>query len=73
MQRVMVISSAKKALMPCHPARARMLLRLGKAKVYKKYPFTLMLTDREDGETQDLEFKVDPGRDRKSTRLNSSH
>ena len=57
----MVISSAKKALMPCHPARARMLLRLGKAKVYKKYPFTLMLTDREDGETQDLEFKVDPG------------
>lgn len=57
----MVISSTKKALMPCHPARARMLLRLGKAKVYKKYPFTLILTDREDGQAQDLEFKIDPG------------
>ncbi len=61
MQRVLVVSSNRKQLMPCHPARARMLLRQGKAAVLKRYPFTIILKDRVDGDCQAMELKVDPG------------
>ena len=61
MNRVFVLSSTKKPLMPCTPARARRLLRDGKAAVYRLQPFTLILTFRSDGDTQPIEFKVDPG------------
>jgi 5-methylcytosine-specific restriction endonuclease McrA len=47
--------------MPCHPARARMLLREGEAAVLRRYPFTIILKDRVDGDCQPLEIKVDPG------------
>ena len=47
--------------MPCHPARARQLLQSGQARVYRKYPFTLILTQRTAGEVQGLECKIDPG------------
>lgn len=33
-----------KPLMPCHPARARELLRKGKAEVVRMVPFTIRLT-----------------------------
>lgn len=59
--RALVLSSTKKPLMPCRAARARRLLRDGKASVYRTRPFTIILHDREDGETQPVEFKVDPG------------
>jgi hypothetical protein len=29
--------------MPCHPARARELLREGKAAVFRRFPFTIIL------------------------------
>ena len=61
MSRVMVLDKNKKALMPCRAARARKLLSKGKAKVYRRYPFTIILTCREGGETQPIEFKTDPG------------
>lgn len=61
MNSVFVISSTKKPLMPCRPARARKLLTAGRAAVYRLHPFTIILLDREDGETQPLEIKVDPG------------
>ena len=61
MNRVFVLSNAKKPLMPCHPARARELLKKGKAAVYRMQPFTIILKDREDGDTQPVEFKADPG------------
>ena len=61
MNRVFVLSSTKKPLMPCHPARARALLRKGRAAVYRRAPFTIILNDRADGETQPVEFKADPG------------
>jgi len=48
-------------MMPCNPARARMLLREKKAFVLRKYPFTIILKDRADGDLQPMEFKVDPG------------
>ena len=47
--------------MPCNPARARQLLTRGRAAVYRLHPFTLILKDRTDGDTQDVELKVDPG------------
>jgi hypothetical protein len=60
MNKVLVLSSTKKPLMPCHPARARELLRKGKAAVYRIKPFTIILKFRADGELQNIEFKIDP-------------
>jgi 5-methylcytosine-specific restriction endonuclease McrA len=61
MNRVFVLSNTKKPLMPCHPARARELLKKGKAAVYRMQPFTIILKFRSDGDVQETEFKVDPG------------
>ncbi|MDQ7024883.1 MAG: RNA-guided endonuclease IscB [Anaerolineae bacterium] len=61
MQRVLVIDKNKQPLMPCHPARARHLLKQGKAAVFRKYPFTIILKDREGGDTQAVQVKIDPG------------
>jgi len=47
--------------MPCHPARAKELLDKGRAAVFKRYPFTIILKERAGGDTQPLAFKVDPG------------
>ena len=49
MQRVFVIDKNKQALMPCHLARARELLRKGKAAVYRTFPFTIILKEHEGG------------------------
>ena len=40
-QRVFVLDKNKKALAPCHPARANELLRKKKAYVYRRFPFTI--------------------------------
>jgi 5-methylcytosine-specific restriction endonuclease McrA len=61
MQRVLVIDKNKKALMPTHPARARALLKAGKAAVFRRFPFTLILKARAGGETQPVALKIDPG------------
>ncbi len=61
MQRVFVLDKNKNPLMPCNPARARQLLKLGKATVYRRYPFTIILKDREGGDTQPIQVKLDPG------------
>lgn len=61
MNRVFVLGKTKKPLMPCHPARARQLLTKGRARVYRRAPFTIILQDREAGETQPTESKFDPG------------
>lgn len=47
--------------MPCHPARARELLKNGRAKVFRRYPFTIILLDREGGDVQPVTLKIDPG------------
>lgn len=61
MNRVFVLSCNKTPLMPCQPARARRLLSAGRAKVYRRIPFTIILQDRENGDVQDVELKLDPG------------
>jgi len=59
--RVLVLFADGSEAMPCHPARARQLLDAGKAAVYRHEPFTIILTDRENGDTQDVSLQVDPG------------
>lgn len=61
MQHVLVLDQHKQPLMPCHPARARQLLRAGKAAVFRRSPFTIILKERVGGETQETELKIDPG------------
>ena len=59
--RVRVLDRKGDPLMPCHPARARKLLKKGRAKVHKQVPYTIRIIDREDGEVQEVRIKVDPG------------
>ncbi len=59
--RVFVLDTHRQPLMPCHPARARELLRKGKAAVFRRFPFTIILKDREGGATQHITAKADPG------------
>lgn len=61
MQRVLVVDKNRDPLMPCHPARARELLKNGRAKVLRRYPFTIILLDRESGDIQPVTLKIDPG------------
>ncbi len=59
---VLVLSMDKEPLSPCHPARARTLLKKGRAAVFKRFPFTIIL--RDDVETpvvQPHRVKIDPG------------
>ena len=67
MQKVFVLDKNRQPLMPCTPARARELLTKNKAAVFMQYPFTIILTEREGGEVQDIEVKLDPGS--KTTRI----
>ncbi len=59
---VFVLAKDKKPLSPCHPARARKLLSGGKAAVFRRYPFTIILKEeKEDLKTQPSRLKIDPG------------
>ena len=62
MNLVFVLDANKTPLLPCHPMRARKLLESGKASVYKRYPFTIILKRVvENPVDPNLEIKVDPG------------
>ena len=58
---VFVLDRHHLPLMPCHPARARMLLQQGRAVVVRPYPFTIRLRDRVGGVCQPLVLGIDPG------------
>jgi len=61
--RVFVLDRNLSPLDPSHPARARELLQKRRAKVYRRYPFTIVLQDRtvEDSATHPHRIKIDPG------------
>lgn len=61
MNKVFVLSNRGKQLMPCSPARARMLLNSKKAKIKKIYPFVIQLIHRSGEFIQPVELKFDPG------------
>ena len=61
--KVFVLDKDHKPLMPCGPARARKLLKAGRARVHKLQPFTIRIVDRSlaDSVVQKVVVKVDPG------------
>ncbi len=60
---VFVLDKDKQPLDPTHPAKARKLLKAGRAKVFRRYPFTIVMQDLEvkDCVTHPQQFKIDPG------------
>ena len=63
MMNVFVLDKDHKPLMPCGPARARKLLKAGRARVHKLHPFTIRIVDRAAANSivQPVIVKVDPG------------
>lgn len=62
MPKVFLIETDKKPLDPIHSAQARQLLRNGKAAIFRRFPFTLILKEsRPDAPVQPLRLKIDPG------------
>lgn len=59
---VPVVSQVGKPLMPCHPARARELVRKGKAvRRFLRGVFYIQLVERADGDLQPIACGIDPG------------
>ncbi|WP_017661366.1 RNA-guided endonuclease IscB [Baaleninema simplex] len=60
---IFVLDKDKKPLAPCHPAKARRLLKSGRASVFRPYPFTLILHEIEakDCVVPETQLKIDPG------------
>lgn len=58
---VLVIDANKKPLTPCTPGIARSLLKAGKAAVWRRYPFTIILKKEVHSEPEPLTIKLDPG------------
>ena len=62
MQRVFVLDTNKRQLAPCRPSRARKLLTAGKAAVFRRYPFTIILKYAvPEANPEPLRLKIDPG------------
>lgn len=62
MSKVFILDTTKQPLDPVHPGRARLLLKEGKAAVYRRYPFTLILKRQVDSPAVSaLRLKLDPG------------
>jgi 5-methylcytosine-specific restriction endonuclease McrA len=58
----LVVDTEKRPLSPCHSARARRLLTEGKAAVWRRYPFTIILKCVvPEANPGPLRLKIDPG------------
>jgi len=59
---VFLIDANKTPMNPIHPAQARKLMEAGKAAVFRRYPFTLIMNRVvENIITYPLTLKIDPG------------
>jgi 5-methylcytosine-specific restriction endonuclease McrA len=62
MSKVFVLDTKKQPLNPVHAGRARILLSSGKAAVFKRYPFTIILKREVVSPVlEPLRLKIDPG------------
>ena len=62
MSRILVVDAVRRPLMPCTPARARILLTQGKAAVLRRFPLVLILKKaKPDARVTPLRVKLDPG------------
>lgn len=59
--KVFVIGSTGKRLMPTTPRKARILLKQGKASVYQKQPFAIQLNYKTGGAIQNGSINLDTG------------
>lgn len=57
----LVLDSNRKPLNPCTPGVARSLLKAGKAKVFRRFPFTIILGKSVDDKPLPMQLKLDPG------------
>ena len=58
---VFVLDTNKKPLNPVHPGQARRLLKEGKAAVFRRYPFTIILKEEVTKSSKNITLKLDPG------------
>ena len=59
---VFVLDTNKQPLSPCTSGMARSLLKAGKAAVFLRYPFTIILNKAVDSkEVKSCQLKLDPG------------
>jgi 5-methylcytosine-specific restriction endonuclease McrA len=58
---VFIIDTNKKPCNPVHPGTARQLLKSGKAAVFRRYPFTLILKVESTEPVKEFQVKIDPG------------
>ena len=58
---VYVLNCHNQSLMPCHPRKARLLLKEGKAKVARMVPFTIQLLYGSSGYKQEVSVGIDAG------------
>ena len=58
---VFVLDTNHKPLTPCKPSLARKLLKVGKAKVFRLYPFTIILRKEVTEDPRPTILKIDPG------------
>jgi hypothetical protein len=62
MSMVFVVDHERKPCAPAHPGRARHLLNRGRASVFRRYPFTIILGEGERAEEPEpVRLKIDPG------------
>jgi 5-methylcytosine-specific restriction endonuclease McrA len=62
MSKVFVLDPTKQPLDPIHPGRARLLLTQQKAAVFRRFPFTIILTEAKPATIPTpLRVKIDPG------------
>ncbi len=62
MSMVFVVDQQQRPCSPIHPGRARHLLNRGRAAVYHRFPFTLILKEgARVAEPEPLRVKIDPG------------
>lgn len=62
MSRIFVVDQQRRPLMPCTPARARILLRQRKAAILRRFPLVLILTTEcRDAVVEPLRLKLAPG------------
>jgi 5-methylcytosine-specific restriction endonuclease McrA len=60
--KVAVLDTKKKSLAPTTPRRASLLLKKGKAAIFRRFPFTIILRrEVSDVRTPTLKVKIDPG------------
>lgn len=74
MKYVPVLSSTGQKLMPCHAARARQLVRQGKAiRRFDRGLFYIKLLSRETGDIQPIAVGIDPGSKKEAYTVKSEH